>query len=281
MKKVLVTGAGGYIGTHVVNELLKRNVDVVATSLNDMEFDGNVEVKVLDIFDKNIDFTTEFKDVDSVIHLAWKDGFVHNSDAHIEMLNDHYKFLTKLIDCGIKNITVMGTMHEVGYWEGAITEDTPCNPTSLYGISKNALRQLMFTYTKDKDVSLKWVRAYYIYGDDLRSNSIFRKLKEASANGQEKFPFTTGKNQYDFIPVEVLARQIVDTAMQTEVNGVINCCSGKPMSLKDKILEFIEENNLNIELEYGAFPDREYDSPIVYGDSSKIELIMGINEKVE
>ncbi len=274
MKKVLVTGAGGYIGTHIVKELVSRQLSVVAATYNEFDFGTGVETKVLDIFDSSIDFEKEFENVDTIIHMAWKDGFVHNSIAHVEMLYDHYKFLTKAIDCGIKNITVMGTMHEVGYWEGAISEDTPCNPTSLYGISKNALRQMMFTYIKGKDVSLKWIRAYYIFGDDFRSNSIFRKLKEASRDGKKEFPFTTGKNKYDFIKVTDLATQIVSSALQTEVDGVINCCSGEPMSLKDKILEFIEENNLDIELQYGVFPDREYDSPVVYGDNSKIKLIM-------
>ena len=62
------------------------------------------------------------------IHLAWRDGFVHNSQNHLGDLSSHYKLLTSLVDDGLKQLVVMGTMHEVGYYEGAVSEDTPCNP---------------------------------------------------------------------------------------------------------------------------------------------------------
>lgn len=66
--------------------------------------------------------------------------------------------------------------------------------------------------------------------------------------------------------------------MQNQVNGIINCCTGKPISLAEKVEEFIKEHNLDIKLDYGAFPDRPYDSPCTYGDPEKINKIM-CNEK--
>ena len=124
--------------------------------------------------------------------------------------------------------------------------------------------------TQGKDVVLQWLRAFYIYGDDMFNQSIFTKLLQAANDGKKTFPFTTGKNKYDFIHVEELARQIAVVAMQTGEVGVINCCSGKPVSLGEKVEEFIKEHGLDIKLEYGVFPDREYDSPGVWGDGSRI-----------
>lgn len=63
-------------------------------------------------------------------------------------------------------------------------------------------------------------------------------------------------------------------ALQDEVNGIINCCSGQPMSLGDKVEQFIQEHGFKIKLDYGAFPDRPYDSPAVWGDAEKIHKIM-------
>lgn len=63
----------------------------------------------------------------------------------------------------------MGTMHEIGYWEGAIDENTPCNPLSMYGIAKDALRRCMIQYTQQKGCILQWLRGYYILGDDKRT----------------------------------------------------------------------------------------------------------------
>ena len=63
--------------------------------------------------------------------------------------------------------------------------------------------------------------------------------------------------------------------LNADVNGIINICSGKPVSLRERVEQFVKENNLSIKLQYGAFPDRPYDSPIIYGDDKKIKRILG------
>ena len=216
---------------------------------------------------------------DVCIHLAWRNGFVHNADSHIEDLPNHYTFLKNMIEGGLKHVVVMGTMHEVGYWEGAIDENTPTNPLSLYGIAKNALRQMVEILAKKSEVCFQWTRGYYIIGDDIKSNSIFSKIVQAEQAGNKKFPFTTGKNLYDFISLEELAKEIACVSLQTEVNGIINCCTGKPVSLAEQVESFIKEHNFKIRLEYGAYPDRAYDSPGVWGDAKKIQQIMSKVEK--
>lgn len=272
--KVLVTGAAGYIGRHVVKAFLDAGHEVYAS---DLAFKGVDEraVRVYEnIFsgDKHIYELLEKPDV--LVHMAWRDGFVHNSEAHMKDLSSHVQFLNHMIDGGLKYLTVMGSMHEIGYWEGAIDENTPCNPMSMYGIAKNALRQELLLYVQNKEVNLHWLRAYYIYGDDSRGSSIFAKLYQAEQDGKEEFPFTTGKNQYDFIHVDELAKQIMKASIQSEYNGVINVCTGTPMSLADKVESYIKENNMSIRLKYGAFPDRPYDSPKVWGDNKIISEIM-------
>ena len=69
---------------------------------------------------------------------------------------------------------------------------------------------------------------------------------------------------------------IAATVMQDEVTGIINCCSGKPVSLAEEVEGFIRKNGLDIQLEYGAFPDRPYDSPGVWGDPTKINKILSM-----
>ena len=76
--------------------------------------------------------------------------------------------------------------------------------------------------------------------------------------------------------VDELADQIACAVSQNEVLGIINCCTGRPVSLAEKAERFIAERGLNIRLAYGAYPDRPYDSPVVYGDPAKIRKIMGI-----
>lgn len=275
--KILVTGANGYIGRHVVSSLLDRDVEVIACDINTDNVDlraTRIHFDLFNIPDSNIFELLGSPDV--CLHMAWRNGFVHNAPSQMGDLSSHYRFLTALLDGGLKHLVVMGTMHEVGYWEGAIDENTPCNPLSMYGVAKNALRQSMEIYCKQNDAILQWLRCYYILGDDRHNNSIFCKILKAAEEGKKSFPFTTGKNKYDFINVDELARMISAVVTQREINGIINCCTGTPISLAERVESFIQEHNLDIKLEYGVFPDRAYDSPCVYGDSTRINKILGL-----
>ena len=273
--KVLVTGANGYIGRHVIAELLKENIEVIACDLNTSDIDKRARPVELDIF--NLPEGNIFKALgspDVCLHMAWRNGFIHNASTQIGDLSAHYKFLTSMIDGGLKHVAIMGTMHAIGYWERAIDDNTPCNPKSMYGIAKDALRRAMELYTSEKDCVFQWLRCYYILGDDKHNNSIFCKILKAAEEGKTTFPFTSGKNKYDFINVEDLAFLITAVITQNHINGIINCCTGKPISLAERVETFIKDQKLNIKLDYGKFPDRPYDSPCIYGDPTKINQIL-------
>ena len=275
--KILVTGANGYIGTGVVKALLSLNQEVIAT---DFYVDG-IELRAKTIAGNifEIDNPYEyFGKPDIVLHLAWRNGFVHNADTHLVDLPNHYKFLSKMAEFGVKKIVALGSMHEIGFWEGRINENTPCKPMSLYGISKNALREALELVCKQKSTMLQWIRGYYIVGNSEKGASIFSKITAAEKEGKTEFPFTTGKNQYDFINYDEFCNQIANVAINNEVLGIINCCSGVPESLASRVERFIKDNNYKIKLNYGAFPDRPYDSLAVWGDNSKIQKILKQNE---
>lgn len=273
-EKVLITGAGGYIGHHVVKKFLDKGYEVI---VNDFIYDGVDERATrtdVDIFSNDEDLFDKLGRPNILVHLAWRDGFVHNSKAHMEDLSNHIKFLQYMIDKGTEYISIMGSMHEIGYWEGMVNETTPCNPLSMYGIAKNALRQAMLLYCEEMGVKLHWLRAYYIYGDAMRGSSIFSKIAQACKEGKTVFPFTSGTNCYDFIHIDDLAEQIFQATVQSEYTGIINVCSGKAIPLREKVEKFIEENHYDIRLEYGKYPDRKYDSKEIWGDDTLIKKIM-------
>lgn len=273
-KTILVTGANGYIGQKVVEQLLNLGLNVLAVDLVVEGIDPRAERLQVNLFENPEQITKRVDQIDACMHLAWRNGFNHFANSHIDDLPGHFRFISSLLEAGLKHIAVQGTMHEIGYWEGKIDENTPTNPISYYGIAKNALRQATALLAKKKEVTFQWLRAYYILGDDKRNHSIFTKILEAEERGDTTFPVTTGKNAYDFIEVDELAYQIALVVTQTDVAGIINTCSGKATTLREKVEEFIASRGLNIKPQFGAFPDRPYDSPIVYGDNTKIQKII-------
>ena len=275
--KILVTGANGYLGQGIVEALLNKGADVVAAGKTLDRVDNRAEKKVCDVFSVKDPFTY-FGRPDTLLHLAWRDGFVHYSNAHIDDLPKHYGFIRAFSESDIKKISVMGSMHEIGFFEGSIKENTSCNPTTPYGISKNALRNLTDMLCGQKDKKFQWLRGYYIVGNSKYGSSIFSKITAAEAEGKSEFPFTMGKNQFDFIDYKEFCEQVVSAVMQDNVLGIINICSGHPEKLSDRVERFIKENGYKIKLKYGAFPDRPYDSKAVWGDSSKIERILNFNK---
>ncbi|MFL5240436.1 MAG: NAD-dependent epimerase/dehydratase family protein [Rhizomicrobium sp.] len=275
MTKVLVTGASGYIGAHVVNALVARGADVVAISRGVSATDVGPAVVKCSIADIDANWLTERGPFDVVLHLAWTDGFDHNASSHIDNLPLHVRFVREVMLAKIPQFVGLGTMHEIGYWQGEIGEATPTKPRSLYGIAKNALREVACLETENACATFQWLRPYYILGDDERNNSIFSKILRLEAEGKATFPFNSGVNRYDFIDVRDLAEQIAAASLQKDVAGVIECSSGKAVALRDKVESFIAERQLRIRPEFGAFPDRPYDSPAVWGSTEKISKIMG------
>ena len=271
--KVLVTGANGYMGTGIVKQLLDDGIEVIATDFKLDKVDNRAVKIEEDIFQDDNPFDNLGKP-DVLLHLAWRDGFKHNSINHINDFPQHYAFIKKFIDRKIKKICCMGSMHEIGFYEGSINENTPTNPQSLYGISKNALRQAIEVDTKENDILFQWIRGFYIVGNAKSGCSIFSKLAQAASEGKEYFPFTSGENQYDFLDYNDFCYQVAKVTEQDEINGIINCCSGKPVTLANRVERFIKENGYNIKLQYGAFPDRPYDSKAVSGDDQKIRKIL-------
>lgn len=274
--KILVTGANGYLGCGVVKALSEFGCDIVAADFSTENIIDKVEKVSCDLFETEDPFEY-FGKPDVLLHMAWRNGFVHNADSHITDLPKHYSFLKQMIGAGIKKVAVIGTMHEVGFYEGSINENTECHPMNLYGISKDALRKITQLLTANSNTAFQWLRGYYIVGNTQYGNSIFSKLAAAAAEGKTEFPFTMGQNQYDFLDYDDFCKQTAIAVMQDDICGIINICSGRPEKLADRVERFIRENQLHIQLKYGAFPDRAYDSKAVWGNSEKIDRIMKLH----
>ena len=127
---------------------------------------------------------------------------------------------------------------------------------------------------KQANKKYMWMRGYYIVGNSQYGSSIFSKITTAVIEGKKEFPFTQGQNQFDFIDYEEFCEMVARSVEQENETGIINICSGHPEKLAVRVERFIQENGYKINLKYGAFPDRPYDSKAVWGDDSKIKKIM-------
>ena len=98
--------------------------------------------------------------------------------------------------------------------------------------------------------------------------------EEGKHDRNDGFKTASKASQFDFLDYDDFCTQVAAAVSQSKINGIINICSGRPEKLSDRVERFIKENDYDIKLEYGAFPDRPYDSKAVWGNSQKIEQIL-------
>ena len=226
-------------------------------------------------FDDNINYFDYFNKPDLLIHLAWEGLPNYKEDFHItENLPRHFSFLKNIIKNGLNDLTVTGTCLEYGMIEGCLNEEMKVKPDIAYGIAKNELRKKLEELSSEYDFHLKWTRLFYMYGEGQNSKSLISQLDNALENGEESFNMSGGEQLRDFLPVKKMEEYIIEIALQNNITGIINCCSGKPISVKDFVLNYLNENGKKIKLNLGFYNYTDYEPMEFWGDTSKLKTII-------
>lgn len=285
MKKILVTGATGFIGRYVVAELVKHNCTVIATASSEKNRDVGQQKEVIFIpfdfrdYDAHVNYYDFFLEPEIMIHLAWEGLPNYKALFHFEEnLSGHYALLKNMITNGLKNITVTGTCLEYGFKEGCLSEEMETSPGNAYALAKDTLRKFLQELQKFYPFSLKWLRLFYMYGKGQSPNSILSHLDKAIESGESTFNMSGGEQVRDYLPVEKVAEYITKAALQKDVEGIINCCSGNPVKLKDLVENYLKKRNSTISLNLGYYPYLDYEPMNFWGDTTKLQTILK-NEK--
>lgn len=281
-QKVLVTGATGFVGNYVVNELLNKGFAVTATSsslekASAMEWFNKVKYIPFNFneFDEAVDYYGYFGQPDMLIHLAWEGLPNYKEDFHLTRnLPLQQSFLQNLLKNGLKDLTVTGTCFEYGMKDGCLIETMECEPANPYAIAKNELRIKLEKLTAVYHCSFKWIRLFYMYGKGQSPKSLISQLDKALENGDAVFNMSGGEQVRDFLPIEKAAEYIVSIAAQKKVKGIINCCSGKPVSVKDFVRDYLQVKKKNIQLNPGYYPYPDYEAMRFWGDNNKLSQVL-------
>lgn len=284
MKKVLVTGATGFIGEHVVEALLEKGFDVIATSKNEDKarmrpWFSSVKYLAFDLqqFDASINYFEYFGSPDLMLHLAWEGLPNYLDEFHItDNLPRHKLFLSNMIHHGLKDLNVTGTCFEYGMQNGCLSEEMEINPSNPYAIAKNNLRAYLQTLSSEWRFSFKWIRLFYMYGEGQSPKSLISQLDKAIEEKLEIFNMSGGMQIRDFLPVNKMAENIVSIAIQNKVTGVINCCSGEPIMVKDFVVHYLNEKNKSIQLNLGYYKYADYEPMEFWGDTQKMTSALNI-----
>ena len=276
---ILLTGATGFIGRHVLKQLKKEDVEISAlvrdmSKITDLG-DYIDNVIPMDIGNISRDIFSSAGKPDVMIHLAW-DGLPNYQSLHHfeEELPSQYAFLKAMIVGGLKSLVITGTCFEYGMQDGCLYEDQITKPDNPYGFSKDSLHRQLLYLNKETPFDMAWCRLFYMWGEGQSEQSLYSQLKAAVSRGDDKFNMSDGEQLRDYLPVERVAEYLVRISKQNTSTTTVNIASGKPISVKKLVENWIETNQWKIKQNIGFYPYSSFEPMEFWGDASNLNILL-------
>tara|TARA_B110000444_G_scaffold229476_1_gene236014 strand:+ start:998 stop:1819 length:822 start_codon:yes stop_codon:yes gene_type:complete len=270
---ILITGATGYIGKHLISEIIKLNCKIFILSRkkniflkkkkNLIFYKGSLEKPPKKIFKEKFDI---------LLHLAWDNLDDYQSKKHFKTLNIHKKFINKMMRCELKKIIVTGTCAEYGLKDGKLYEKYNVNPVSNYAIAKNDLRTYIKKIIHNKKIILNWIRVFHLFGGKEPKKTIIGQIKYAIRNKKKLFKMSSGEQSKDYTSIYILIKLITSLIIKDFNYEVINCCSGKPIKIIKLVKKYTNYKKIKIIRNY--YPVRNNEPFKSYGSNYIINKIL-------
>lgn len=242
MKTVIVTGANGFIGTSLINRLVKNNIQVVAIDISFMNSNlpqcdlvKKIEIGLDDV--EKLEKCIPDNEYDAFYHFAWAGvNGVAKANPIVQLKNAEMSMncatVAKKIGC--KKMLCAGTIAE------RATESLPnlkkTNGGMLYGVAKHATHLMLETYCKNIDLDFVWMQFSNIYGPENKTGNLVSYTIGELMKGNEA-TFGPALQPYDFIYIEDLIEAVMRLGENTTNKNCYYIGSGEPRILKEYLFE--------------------------------------------
>ncbi|QBR30971.1 MULTISPECIES: NAD-dependent epimerase/dehydratase family protein [Pseudomonas] len=279
--KVLVTGATGFVGRHLVAALLARGCAVRAVARNvetaaSMPWINHVEFVATDIHAVDLDIAALTDGIDVLAHLAWPGLPNYRALFHFEHnLMADYRFIKGAVEAGVAQVLVTGTCFEYGMQSGPLDESVEPQPSNPYGLAKHTLQLFLQNLQQEKPFTLQWARLFYLHGEGQNPNSLLAALDRAIDAGEASFNMSGGEQLRDFLPIASAADYLATIVHQRDFNGVINCASGQPVSVRALVEQRLRERGAALNLNLGHYPYPSHEPMAFWAVTERLQQLLG------
>lgn len=276
--KALVTGASGFIGSHVTRALINAGHDVLAWTAF-----GNNLWRMQDILPKIKVLRGTLQDTSSIqeqlrawrpqacIHLAWyaEHGKYLNSRENLSSLQISLNLLQALSECDCEYFIGAGTCAEYEMKSEMLLETDKTKPETLYAASKLCFQMIGEQIAAQTGLRFAWGRIFYLYGSQEDSRRLVPSAILKLQKG-EVFSASPGEQVRDYLHVTDVANAFL-ALVEQKAMGTYNICSAKPIttkSLLDMIGDLIGRPEL---LAHGTLPYREWEPMFICGNNDRLK----------
>lgn len=277
MKTMIVTGAGGFLGSEVVSyiaSLNKFDITLVVSGKKKHSFPDNVSVCVADLLADGGRFLEQIKP-DIFVHLAWgkQDGMARNADDNIKWLEASFRLLREFVDNGGKRFIFAGTSSEYENCIGLCQENAEYVQMTLYGETKKAFTNVASNYCKRVGVEFVDVRLFTVYGENDQHEFGAIPMCTRTLLHNETFICTAPNSIRDYVYVKDVAKAM-DKIISSNYSGIVNVSSGQPKSMRE-VFGFVAKELGKEDLL--RFENEDKCDLILVGDNSVLMNEIGFN----
>lgn len=275
--KVLLTGAAGFVGSHVARALLARGLSVYAPIRPGGRMDRIADIQQsLNTFACDLAATDEINQhieiirPDLCIHLAWQvtAGGIQSSIANLESLTASLNLCAKLASVGCRRLVAAGSCFEYDADAGYLSEDSPTKSASMYEASKLSALYMFEQMCEVSGMELAWPRLFPLYGPCEAPQRLVPSVILALLAGREA-ETTSGEQVRDYLHVADAAEAICCMA-ESEFKGIVNIGSGRPVLVSDVIEAIASIIGRNDLLRLGARPYRENEPMFICANNQRL-----------
>jgi nucleoside-diphosphate-sugar epimerase len=285
MKKAIVTGANGFVGSAVVKELLKNNYEVysICRENSTMNVPSDSKIIYCELTDmKNLDKQIQIGEYDLFYHFAW-DGSAGSAraDTQLQLQNaqwtvDALRIAKKL---GVKRFVCAGSIMEHETMAAAYTQGNKPGLGYIYGSGKLVAHTMCMSVAADIGIELVWPEITNTYGVGERSPRMVNTTIQKCINGENP-QFTAGTQNYDFVYIDDVARafRLIGENGKPFHEYLIGSSTARP--LKEFLKEMQSSIAQNLEFVFGNVPFTGVDMPISSFDCSETERDTGFRAEI-